>query len=78
MQVASLAAMTSSPRGLRLQFGDGVLRAAAQIQHLLGVIRRRSCPAVVSEMRLPKRSNRSVRSSCSSWRTCALMAGCVR
>ena len=37
MQVASLAAMTSSPRGLRLQFGDRVLRAAAQVEHLFGV-----------------------------------------
>ncbi len=34
MQVASLAAITSSPRGLCLEFGDGILRAAAQVEHL--------------------------------------------
>ena len=77
MQVASLAAITSSPRGT---LSSSLMAFCARLR------RSRICSACSAKMRpagvkaifVPIRSNNDAFSSCSSWRTCALTAGCVR
>ena len=77
MQVASLAAITSSPRGER---SNSLMASWAWRRRfrICSAYWQKILPAVVSEIRLPNRSKSCVLSSCSSCRTWALMAGWVR
>ena len=77
MQVASLAAITSSPRGTRSSSLIDSCARLPKFEDLLGVFGED----------LARRGQRDSRSealervafnSCSSCRTCALIAGCVR